>query len=464
MRGGHATRPETNDFSTAETAETAEYPEDALGVRDRHIPCLPMSEVAHLTETTESLSGREILWMVVYALVLGAVGAVAGLLFLGVTEIGEDWYGDPGLGWFEGPLWWVAVAAGAGLIVGLLRRWLRMPDEIPGLIEDLQQEHIDVRRVPSIVAVSAVSLFGGASLGPEVALGQMGGGAGGWIAKRRKLDGDNTKSLTLAGMAGAFGGLFSSPVLSIILVVEIARPAWHRYQRVFLTSLISSSMAFGIYFTIVGSVFLGIYQVPPYEFEVWHLMAAIGLGLASAVVAISTALLGRSTARLFSKMSAPQVSKPVIAGIAFGTIGVALPLTNFTGSNQLDVVLENAGTLGIGLLGAIVVGKVLAFSVSTAGGFIGGPIFPVLFLGGTAGVFVNALLPGIPLGLAFAGMLAAVAGAAVSAPFTMVLLAALLTQIGALQTAPILIAVATAQVTVMGVQRLVGRRRAQAAT
>lgn len=418
-----------------------------------------MADVSDLTEVSEPLAGKAISWMVVYSLVLGVVGAISGLVFLGVTGIGATWYGDPGLGWFEGPIWWVAVAAGAGLVVGLLRRTLRMPSEIPGLIEDLQREHINVRLVPSIVAVSAVSLIGGASLGPEVALGQIGGGTGGWIAKRRNLDDENTKSLTLAGMAGAFGGLFSSPLLSIILVVEIARPAWRRYQQVFLSSLISSSVSFGIYFAIIGSVFLGIYQVPSFEFEVWHLVAAIGLGLAAAIVALGTAILGRSAAKLFSTIPGPEISKPVIAGLGFGLIGVALPLTNFTGSDQLGIVLENAGSLGIGLVVAILIGKALAFSLSAAGGFIGGPIFPVLFLGGTAGVLINALMPGIPLGLAFASMLAAVAGAAISAPFTMVLLAALLTQIGALHTAPVLIAVATAQVAVLAVRRIVSSRQ-----
>jgi hypothetical protein len=45
----------------------------------------------------------------------------------------------------------------------------------------------------------------------------------------------------------------------------------------------------------------------------------------------------------------------------------------------------------------------------------------------------------------------------------MVLLAAILTQVGALQTAPILIAVATAYLTVAGIQFLMANRAAAAA-
>jgi hypothetical protein len=47
----------------------------------------------------------------------------------------------------------------------------------------------------------------------------------------------------------------------------------------------------------------------------------------------------------------------------------------------------------------------------------------------------------------------------VAAPFSMVLMAAFLTQVGALQTAPILIAVVTAYLTVEGVKYLLASRR-----
>lgn len=417
-----------------------------------------MSEDAQPALIPGGLQGRGFWILMGYSVVLGLVGVVAALAFLGVTELGEDWYGETSTGWFDGHLWWIGVAAGAGLIVGVLRRLFHMPARIPGLIEDLEDQHIETRWVPSIVAVSAVSLVGGASLGPEVALGQMGGGAAELLAKRGGLDEDDTKSLTLAGMAGAFGGLFSSPVMTIVLLLEIARPVGRQFRRAFYGILVASSVSFGVYFAIAGTVFLGVFQVPQYAYEDWHLLAGVALGVLSAIIVVFAFAIGNVLRRVFDGGSIPDIAKPVFGGLIFGFVGFALPLTNFTGSAQLNTVLTTGGTLGAGLLISILIGKVVAFAVSTASGFIGGPIFPMLFIGGSSGVIISEIFPGIPLGLAFTCMLAAVPGAVVSAPLSMVLLAALFAQIGTLQTAPVVIAVGTAYLTLAGLKTLIAQR------
>ena len=122
----------------------------------------------------------------------------------------------------------VGITAVAGVVVGLLRRLTHLPARIPSLIEDLEHAHVDLRSAPGIVAVSAVSLIGGASLGPEQALGSMGGGAAGWVSRRRGLNDEDDKVNTLAGFAGAYGGLFSSTVIVVMLILEVARPGGQR--------------------------------------------------------------------------------------------------------------------------------------------------------------------------------------------------------------------------------------------
>ena len=209
---------------------------------------------------------REFWVLMGYAVVLGVFGAFAGLVFIGVIKFGGKWYSDSHPGWFGGHWWWVAVAAAAGVAVGLLRRLTRLPGQIPGLFDDLKTEHVDPGLVAGIAAVSVVSLIGGASLGPEKALGTMGGGAGSWLAQRRGLGQEDSQVNTLAGFAGAYGGLFSSTVIVVMLILEVARPGGQRAAKALAAEIVASSISFGIYFAIAGAVFLGDYKVPQYTF------------------------------------------------------------------------------------------------------------------------------------------------------------------------------------------------------
>jgi H+/Cl- antiporter ClcA len=393
-----------------------------------------------------------------YALLLGVVGAAAGLVFLGVTGAGNNWYDVSDPGWFGGEWWWVAVTVGAGVVVGLLRSLTKLPAKIPGLIADIEGEQVDTRLVPGIVAVSAVSLIGGASLGPEQALGAMGGGAGTWMARRKGLDEEDGDANVLNGFAGAYGGLFSSTTIVVMLILEVARPGGQKFAKALVGGIIASSVSFGIYFVIVGAVFLDAYAVPSYGFEDWQLLAAIPLGLLAAVVATVLVVTTAGLTRLFNRLPIPSIAMSTLGGAVFGVIGVALPLTLFTGSAQLKSVLQDAGTLGLGLLVAILFAKIFAFAVSVGSGFIGGPIFPALFIGGTTGIAVHEAFSSVPLGLAFSCLFAAVAGALVAAPFAMALTGAFMTQVGALQTAPILIAVVTSFLAMEGVKYLLASR------
>jgi H+/Cl- antiporter ClcA len=402
---------------------------------------------------------REFWVLMGYAVALGVFGALVGLVFIGVIDFGGKWYSDSQHGWFDGKWWWVAITAAAGAVVGLLRRLTRLPQDIPGLFADLQTGEVDTRLVPAIAAVSTASLIGGASLGPEKALGAMGGGAGSWLARRRALSKEDSQVNTLTGFAGAYGGLFSSTVIVVLLILEVARPGGQRFLKALAAQIVASSVSFGIYFAIAGAVFVDHYQVPAYKYEDWQLLAGLALGLFAAVVVALLAAFMMAAARLFNGLKAPAIAKSTLGGVVFGIVGVALPLTMFSGSDQLTTVLTDAGTLGVGLLVAIAIAKMFTFAVSQGSGFVGGPIFPSLFIGGTAGVLVHEVIPGVPLGLAFTCLLAAVPGALAPAPFSMVLLAAFLTQVGALQTAPILIAVVTAYLSTEAVKYLLTRRK-----
>jgi H+/Cl- antiporter ClcA len=222
------------------------------------------------------------------------------------------------------------------------------------------------------------------------------------------------------------------------------------FSHVLIGGLLSSSIAFAVYFPIAGSTFVGIYSLPSFEFADWQLLAAVPLGLVAGALAFVTAVAIGVMTKLAAPLAKRTILRPTVGGIAFGLVGVALPLTLFTGSDQLETVIHDGAALGASLLIAVVVAKILVFALCQATGFIGGPFFPMLFVGGTAGTAAHLLIPGLPEALAFTTLFAAVPGSLVAAPFSLILLGALTTQIGTLQTAPVAIAVITAYLAVSG--------------
>ena len=399
------------------------------------------------------------------AVVFGVTLAFGGLAFLFVVENGDFWSDPTSNGWWGGRWWWIAVTAGAGLVVGIIRHVLRMPAHAPGLIEELAAERVEPRTVPGTIAVSAVSLVGGASLGPEAALGSMGGGLGTLVGDRRN-DPEMQKATTLTGISASYGGLLASPIVATLLVLELAKPHRRRFTHVVFGSLVSATVAFAIFYPIAGTTFLGIYDVPSYTFEDWHILAGVGLGLAAAVGALVLAVVTGVVRRLVAPLATKTIVRPLVGGVVFGVVAVALPLTLFTGSEQLETVVGSGSSLGAGFLLVIVLAKIVAFAVCTESGFIGGPFFPMLFIGGTYGYAIHLLVPDIPVALAFSCVFAALPGAIVAAPFSLVLMAALMMDLGALQTVPIAVAVLTSYIAVTGSGVLVAmanRRRAPSA-
>ena len=241
---------------------------------------------------------------------------------------------------------------------------------------------------------------------------------------------DDTPLNTLSGFAGAYGGLFSSTVIVVALIMEIAISGGQRYLKALLGIILASSVSFAIYRAIIGTVFLDAYKVPPYKFHDWQMLAGIPLGLFAVVLLALLAVIVKVAALLFGRLKLPGIAKCTVGGVVFGLVGVALPLTMSTGSDQLKTVVRDAGTFGVGLVAVLVIAKMLVFAVAQESGFVGGPIFPTLFIGGAAGILVHLVIPGVPEALGFTCLFAAVPGGVVAAPFTMVLMAAFMTRSG----------------------------------
>jgi H+/Cl- antiporter ClcA len=378
------------------------------------------------------------------AVVIGTLAGIAVLAFTQIIRFGTGlvWPEDIDYGWMGGELWWVVLLGTTGLIVGVMRLLLPV-DEISGSLTIIQESSVDRRTALPAIAISVVSMVGGASLGPFDGGVRAGATVGDWYSSIRGLSEREREVNTASGINGALGGLLTAPVLATLFATELRWPIRRNLYRILLPSLTASIFGFAVSFAIIGDTFLGVFELPGFDIEFWHL----GLGFVLGVVAASLSWVLGMTVYTIRRWILPAVSNQVmraaVGGVILGLIYVAFPLTLASGKAQLGAAIENVEILGAGLLIGVVAAKIVAVAISLTTGFIGGPVMPALFIGGTAGLAIHALFPGIPVALAFSAMLVAVPGVSIGAPFSMILLAALTVGIGAVETVPAAIAVLT---------------------
>jgi H+/Cl- antiporter ClcA len=250
-----------------------------------------------------------------------------------------------------------------------------------------------------------------------------------------------------SSVAGAFAGLFTAPFAVILMGLELKHRQSPYYYGTLAIIAISALLGFTVFYTAGGDRFsavLRLLELPPYQLDQWHLPVAVLLGIVAVVFTFLFAFLMKT----FHQIMAPLHDKPIIRctgiGLLIGLLGMAMPLTLFLGSEGLLEVVEARTELGIGFLVLSVLLKIVALTVVLAAGFIGGPIFPLFFVGGTMGVVLWQLFPGIPLMMAVGCLMAAVPCAVVPFPATLAVVVLLITGTPIINAIPVLTAALTA--------------------
>ena len=391
--------------------------------------------------------------LLVVALILGVGGGLIALAYSGVTTFGIDlFFGEPTTELWSGNWWWIPLVSGGALLVALLRGLWTVPEEVPGAIEFARRGWVDPSTAINLVLISVVSLFVGASLGPSFGIVVSGGAMGAWIVSRQQTTDTETKAkYALTGMAGGLGGVFAAPLFATVLATELSQTPKKDYVTAFIPQFVAATVGYVIFFGVTGSAMLAAFNIAGYEYEPLHLVYGALLGLFSVITLLIHAVIGIAGSKLAGMMKNHYV-RAAVGGALVGLIAFALPLTATGGSRQLAYETANVATLGAGLLAVVLIGKMIAIAMSQAAGFLGGTVFPILFIGGTAGILVHLMVPDIPVTLAVAAMIAGVPGAIISAPVSFILIGVGGVGLGVAAIAPIGITVITAQLVVGGLK------------
>ncbi len=143
------------------------------------------------------------------------------------------------------------------------------------------------------------------------------------------------------------------------------------------------------------------------------------MGVVAVPVALIFVIVNRGIQRVVAPLNGKPVIRSTLGGFLLGLLAVAIPTTIGLGTTQMSVVTQQAATIGILLLLVFALAKIIALSGALNFGFIGGPIFPLLFIGSCIGSIVHLIFPQIPLALALGCMIVAVPAAIVPIPLAL---------------------------------------------
>lgn len=271
---------------------------------------------------------------------------------------------------------------------------------------------------------SALTIGSGGSVGREGPIVQIGSALGSTLGRLTKVTEARMKLLVACGAAGGIAATFNAPLAGVFFAMELilgtfSAEAFGATVLASVTASVIGRAAFG------NSAFL---SLP--DFHVDH-VAQYGL---FALLGIVAAVTGVGFARFLYLIEdacdwawhGPEWLRPAVGGLLLGLVLLALPQMYGVGYPVLEKAAQ--GGYAVGFLLLLLVGKMLATSLTIGIGGSGGVFAPSLFIGamlGSAyGIGVHHLLPGAAGAVgayALVGMGAAFAGSA-RAPITAVVI------------------------------------------
>lgn len=366
------------------------------------------------------------------AILIGAAGAVVALAFVAIVSAGQSvlWPDPLDPSAFSGSFKILIALTAGGLVVGIIHSLVPAAQE-ENVFVALATGRIHANAVPGGVAIAAVSLIAGFSLGPEVPTGMAAAGIASFAVSRRLVRQADSDAVVSAAISGAWGGLFTAPFTALLLSIElgVGRNVM-RWARL-AADATAAVVGFSVFFAVDAgwSSLLRLLDLPSYEFGVPEIALAVGFGVVGALVGTLFKLSTTVTRRL----AAPLADRPLLRctglGIALGLIGMALPLTLFLGTEGLSQVTSDPAALGLGLILVSALVKIVATTSALSFGFVGGPIFPLLFVGGSLGAVAHLAIDEIPLALAVTALMAAVPSAVIPVPLSIATLTMLIADI-----------------------------------
>ena len=371
--------------------------------------------------------GRPRNWLLVLAFSagLGAVCGAAVWLFLRALSFSLEllWVLVPSA--LEIPAYPLLICALGGLLIGWFhRRHGAYPESMEAVLHHVKHDGgYDHRKFPVYAVGALLPLMFGASVGPEAGLVGVIAALCSFAKSRFVRLRDSFSEVVDAGFAAALAVVFGSPLFGIAMPLEHDGAAVPRRRKMVLyfMTILGALGAFWLLGQLVGVAPAGLPQIPGYAAGWLEWLTALPLAAVGYLLGLWYLIADRLLARAFGRVRPRPVVFGLLGGVILGLCGMWLPLTMFSGEEQLHELVAHWGVIGAATLAGTAVVKLALTALCVRSGLTGGHFFPAIFAGVAAGYAVS-LLTGVNPAFACAAVTAALLGAVLRKPLAAALL------------------------------------------
>ena len=264
---------------------------------------------------------------------------------------------------------------------------------------------VSIWLLPAIFVGTVLTHLCGGSAGREGAALQMGGAIGYHAGRVFRLDDQDLRVATMAGMAAFFTALFGTPLAATMFAIMVISVGV-LYHAAFIPCLTAALTAYGV------SRWMGVeptrFAVEAPALEPWMLVRVAVLAALCALVSVLFCTALHFAEHQMKKRLPNPWLRVVVGGAAVIALTLLCGVTDYNGAGM--EIIEAAVEQGTARPEAFLL-KILFTAVTLAAGFKGGEVVPSFFVGATFGCVMGPLL-GIPAGFAAAiGLVAVFCGA-----------------------------------------------------
>lgn len=360
-----------------------------------------------------------------YTILLGAVVGAIVWAFLKVMNLGIEFLWDYVPSQINFPLYTLILCTVGGLLVGLWKKKFGdYPEELHVVLGTVKKTgRYPYHNVFSILGSALFPLLLGASVGPEAGLTGVIAGLCTWVGDKLKHFRREVEELTSIGLSATLGTIFRSPMFGFMEPIESDKETVLPKTSKIVLYFAAILSSFGV-FILLNKLLGGGAGIKSMETEKqeWSIyLYAIPLALIGVMLGYLFFLFQKLTSSLKDKFKKYTVLKAAVGGLLLGVAGTFLPLTMFSGEEQISEVMADMKAIGAVTLIAVAVVKLLLTNICIESGLKGGHFFPVIFCGVCMGCAASLLL-GIDAVFCAAVVTTALVGHTLKKPLATVLL------------------------------------------